>query len=185
MLTPRTLPIWRLMFTTALPVAAPILFLWLASPAISWWISRPLARREARFENDMADGQVTATISLDSNQKPVVGKATIEVAGLNLRQLFPPTEKMKQPLGTDQKGRSVFLKDIWPTTAEIQGVVEKSVLPEMFRAQYEHVFEGDDLWRTLPTPTGDLFAWEADSTYVKHPPYFVSMPREPKNWTLA
>jgi aconitate hydratase len=84
-----------------------------------------------------------------------------------------------EPLGYDQNGRSVFLRDIWPSLDEIQGVVEKSVRPEMFTAQYAHVFEGDDLWRTLPTPTGDLFAWEADSTYVKNPPYFDDMPRTP------
>lgn len=84
-----------------------------------------------------------------------------------------------EPIGTDQKGASVFLKDIWPTQKEIQDVVKKAVQPEMFRAQYEHVFEGDDLWRNLPTPTGDLFAWAEDSTYVKHPPYFVDMPRTP------
>ncbi|HEX6062831.1 MAG TPA: aconitate hydratase AcnA, partial [Longimicrobiales bacterium] len=84
-----------------------------------------------------------------------------------------------EPIGQDQKGRSVFLRDIWPTQEEIQAVVEKAVRPEMFRDQYAHVFEGDDLWRTLPTPTGDIFAWEADSTYVKHPPYFEDMPRTP------
>jgi aconitate hydratase len=84
-----------------------------------------------------------------------------------------------EPIGQDQKGRSVFLRDIWPTQEEIQRVVEKAVRPEMFRQQYSHVFEGDDLWRSLPTPTGDSFAWEADSTYVKHPPYFEDMPRHP------
>jgi aconitate hydratase len=85
-----------------------------------------------------------------------------------------------EPIGTGSDGHSVFLKDIWPTTAEIEGVVKSSVLPEMFSAQYAHVFEGDDLWRNLSTPTGALFAWEPDSTYVKHPPYFVDMPREPQ-----
>ena len=84
-----------------------------------------------------------------------------------------------EPIGTDKDGRSVFLKDIWPTQNEIEKVVAKSVKPEMFRAQYAHVFEGDDLWRNLPTPTGDLFEWEEDSTYVKHPPYFEDMPRHP------
>jgi aconitate hydratase len=84
-----------------------------------------------------------------------------------------------EPIGQDPNGRSVFLRDIWPSQEEIQKVVEKSVRPEMFRQQYAHVFEGDDLWRLLPTPTGDLFAWEADSTYVKHPPYFEDMPRTP------
>jgi aconitate hydratase len=84
-----------------------------------------------------------------------------------------------EPIGQDQKGRSVFLRDIWPTLDEIQRVVEKAVKPEMFRQQYAHVFEGDDLWRSLPTPTGDLFDWEADSTYVQNPPYFHEMPRHP------
>ncbi|HEY0305564.1 MAG TPA: aconitate hydratase AcnA [Longimicrobiales bacterium] len=84
-----------------------------------------------------------------------------------------------EPIGQDQKGRSVFLRDIWPTLDEIQKVIDKAVRPEMFRAQYAHVFEGDDLWRNLPTPTGDIFAWEADSTYVKNPPYFEDMPRTP------
>jgi aconitate hydratase len=84
-----------------------------------------------------------------------------------------------EPIGTGKDGRSVFLKDIWPTQDEIQDVVKKAVQPEMFQAQYAHVFEGDDLWRNLPTPTGALFEWEENSTYVKHPPYFVDMPRQP------
>ncbi|MGQ0813248.1 MAG: aconitate hydratase AcnA [Gemmatimonadota bacterium] len=84
-----------------------------------------------------------------------------------------------EPIGTGKDGRSVFLKDIWPSQDEIQKVVEQAVQPSMFRAQYAHVFEGDDLWRTLPTPAGALFEWEATSTYVKHPPYFVDMPRTP------
>ena len=84
-----------------------------------------------------------------------------------------------EPIGEDKHGRSVFLKDIWPTQDEIQHLITKAVRPEMFSGQYEHVFDGDDLWRNLPTPTGDLYAWDDDSTYVKHPPYFVDMPREP------
>ncbi len=84
-----------------------------------------------------------------------------------------------EPIGIGSDGRSVFLKDIWPTQQEIQDVVKQAVQPEMFRSQYAHVFEGDDLWRNLPTPVGDRFVWEEDSTYVKHPPYFVDMPRDP------
>lgn len=84
-----------------------------------------------------------------------------------------------EPIGTGSDGRSVFLKDLWPTQNEIETVVASAVRPEMFRSQYARVFEGDDLWRDLPTPTGDLFAWEPDSTYVKNPPYFADMPREP------
>jgi aconitate hydratase len=84
-----------------------------------------------------------------------------------------------EPLGEDREGRSVFLKDIWPTSAEIQATVTESVKPEMFRRQYASVFEGDEQWRALPAPESDLFVWEDASTYIKHPPYFVDMPREP------
>src|SRR5690625_553146 len=78
-----------------------------------------------------------------------------------------------EPLGTDKDGRSVFLKDIWPTQHEVQEVIQKSVRSEMFERQYAGVFEGDERWKELPVPEGDLFDWEDDSTYVKHPPYFV------------
>ncbi|HEX6135160.1 MAG TPA: aconitate hydratase AcnA [Longimicrobiales bacterium] len=84
-----------------------------------------------------------------------------------------------EPIGTDGDGRSVFLRDIWPTEKEIDAVIRASVRPEMFRRQYAKVFEGDDQWRDLPTPESQLFEWEESSTYVKHPPYFVDMPREP------
>jgi aconitate hydratase len=84
-----------------------------------------------------------------------------------------------EPLGTDRDGRSVFLRDIWPTEQEIETVMRESVRPEMFVRQYGRVFEGDDQWRALPTPESERFQWEESSTYVKHPPYFVDMPREP------
>ncbi len=84
-----------------------------------------------------------------------------------------------EPIGTDKNGRSVFLKDIWPTQDEIQKVVGKSIKPEMYQTQYASVFDGDDLWRALPTPSGDLFEWEDDSTYVKNPPYFEGMTAQP------
>jgi aconitate hydratase len=84
-----------------------------------------------------------------------------------------------EPLGTGSDGRSVFLKDVWPSQREIEDVMQQSVRPEMFQRQYATVFEGDDQWRSLPTPESELFAWEPESTYVKHPPYFVDMPRNP------
>jgi aconitate hydratase len=80
-----------------------------------------------------------------------------------------------EPIGTDHEGRSVFLKDIWPTQMEIQEVIGTSVKSEHFTTQYASVFEGDDRWKALPTPEGERFAWEDDSTYVKEPPYFVGM----------
>ncbi|MGH7507103.1 MAG: aconitate hydratase AcnA, partial [Longimicrobiales bacterium] len=84
-----------------------------------------------------------------------------------------------EPLGTDRDGRSVFLKDIWPTQQEIEDVMRESVRPEMFREQYAHVFDGDDRWKALPVPQSDLYAWDASSTYIKNPPYFEDMPAAP------
>jgi aconitate hydratase len=84
-----------------------------------------------------------------------------------------------EPIGTDRDGRSVFLKDIWPTQQEIGDVIKQSVRPEMFQTQYAHVFEGDDQWRNLPVPESELYAWDDDSTYIKNPPYFVDMPAQP------
>jgi aconitate hydratase len=84
-----------------------------------------------------------------------------------------------EPIGTGSDGRSVFLKDIWPTTAEIEAVMKASVQPEMFQRQYAQVFEGDERWRALPTPKSALFEWSDDSTYIKNPPYFVDMPEQP------
>ncbi|HEX6306596.1 MAG TPA: aconitate hydratase AcnA [Longimicrobiales bacterium] len=84
-----------------------------------------------------------------------------------------------EPIGTGSDGQSVFLRDVWPTEKEIDDVIRASVRPEMFRRQYAKVFEGDDQWRSLPTPESQLFEWEDSSTYVKHPPYFTDMPRDP------
>ncbi|MFW6078463.1 MAG: aconitate hydratase AcnA [Gemmatimonadota bacterium] len=83
-----------------------------------------------------------------------------------------------EPIGTDKDGRSVFLKDIWPTQQEIQELVHGSVKSEMFREEYASVFEGDERWKSLPVPEGDLYEWDPESTYVKEPPFFQDMPEE-------
>jgi aconitate hydratase len=82
------------------------------------------------------------------------------------------------PLGTDRDGNDVFLKDIWPDAAEVQSTIDSSINKEMFTHQYASVFEGDDRWRNLPTPTGATFEWDAESTYVRKPPYFDGMTME-------
>lgn len=82
------------------------------------------------------------------------------------------------PLGKDQDGNDVFLRDIWPDSAEVQATIDSSISKEMFDTQYASVFAGDERWRTLPTPTGDVFEWDADSTYVRKPPYFDGMTME-------
>ncbi|CAN5696040.1 aconitate hydratase AcnA [soil metagenome] len=84
-----------------------------------------------------------------------------------------------EPIGTGRDGRSVFLRDIWPSQQEIEDVVQQSVRPEMFQRQYAKVFEGDEQWQTLPTPDSELFLWQDDSTYVKNPPYFDDMTSAP------
>ncbi len=84
-----------------------------------------------------------------------------------------------EPLGTGSDGKPVFLKDVWPTRAEIQEAVDKCIDRAMFERVYGRVFEGDDDWKKLPVPTGDLYAWDPKSTYVKNPPYFDGMTREP------
>jgi aconitate hydratase len=84
-----------------------------------------------------------------------------------------------EPLGTDRQGRPVFLKDIWPSQREIADTILKSVRSEMFETKYAEVFEGDERWSSLPVPSGDLYDWDATSTYVKNPPYFLDMNVEP------
>ena len=83
------------------------------------------------------------------------------------------------PLGQDQDGRDVFLEDIWPTPAEIEETIAGAITAEMFSTDYADVFAGDDRWRSLPTPEGNTFAWDPDSTYVRRAPYFDGMPDEP------
>jgi aconitate hydratase len=83
------------------------------------------------------------------------------------------------PLGNDKSGKPVFLKDIWPTRKEIAEAIDKALDSTMFKKVYDDVFTGDARWGSLAIPEGELFAWQEDSTYVKHPPYFVGMAASP------
>ena len=85
----------------------------------------------------------------------------------------------KDSLGTGSDGSEVYLKDIWPTPAEVQDTIDSSINSGMFTKQYAGVFEGDERWQSLKTPTGDTFAWDAKSTYVRKPPYFDGMSMNP------
>ncbi|MBO0814142.1 MAG: aconitate hydratase [Actinobacteria bacterium] len=84
------------------------------------------------------------------------------------------------PLGTRADGTPVYLRDLWPSPADVADVVRSAVAAEMFSRGYADVFEGDDRWRGLPVAEGDTFAWDTGSTYVRHPPYFDAMGREPE-----
>ena len=86
----------------------------------------------------------------------------------------------KDPLGQDQEGNDVFLKDIWPSPAEVEQVIAGAISADMFAEDYADVFAGDERWRSLETPEGDTFAWDESSTYVRKAPYFDGMPDEPE-----
>ena len=85
----------------------------------------------------------------------------------------------RDPLGQNAAGEDVFLVDIWPTPDEVQSTIDSSINSEMFTTQYASVFDGDERWRSLPTPEGALFEWDDKSTYVKKPPYFEGMQLKP------
>ena len=84
-----------------------------------------------------------------------------------------------EPLGTGTDGKPVYLKDVWPTEKEIQAAMLHSVTSEAYRQQYANVFEGQERWQNLPAPTGDRFAWEADSTYIRKPPFLENLSMTP------
>ncbi|MFT3773780.1 MAG: aconitate hydratase AcnA [Minicystis sp.] len=85
----------------------------------------------------------------------------------------------KDPIGTDKNGDAVYLKDIWPTSAEVREAIKSSVRPEQFQSQYENALAGDEEWRKLKVPAGQIYAWDAKSTYVRHPPFFENLSKEP------
>jgi aconitate hydratase len=84
-----------------------------------------------------------------------------------------------EPLGTGTDGQPVYLHDIWPSPGEVQAVIDDAIASEMFTKDYADVFAGDERWQGLPTPSGSTFEWDAQSTYVRKPPYFEGMQREP------
>ncbi|NCT90964.1 aconitate hydratase [Cellulomonas sp. APG4] len=85
-----------------------------------------------------------------------------------------------EPLGTDESGEDVYLRDIWPAADEVQATIDASIDRAMFTKDYADVFAGDERWRSLDTPEGDTFAWDQDSTYVRKPPYFEGMGAQPE-----
>ena len=93
------------------------------------------------------------------------------------------TDLVNDPLGFDPDGKPVFLADIWPSASEIDQVIADSIDSQMYTDRYRDVFAGDEAWQSLPTPTGSIFQWDPQSTYVRRPPYFEGMQREPSSVT--
>jgi aconitate hydratase len=89
---------------------------------------------------------------------------------------------VNEPLGNDKFGQPVYLRDIWPTPQEVESTMRASVSSDMFRKEYADVFTGDDSWRALPIPEGDLYAWDPKSTYIKRPPFFEGMRLKPSSF---
>jgi aconitate hydratase len=83
-----------------------------------------------------------------------------------------------EPLGTDTEGEPVYLSDLWPSTEEVRETIHESVSPSMFEEKYASVFEGDERWEALEAPTGDVYEWDEESTYIREPPFFMDFPEE-------
>ncbi len=83
------------------------------------------------------------------------------------------------PIAKDSKGNDVYLKDIWPSSQEIQDAIAKSVTPAMFKSRYSDVFKGDEFWQKVSAPEGETFDWDPKSTYINNPPYFKGMTKDP------
>jgi aconitate hydratase len=118
------------------------------------------------------EGRINPDVKMNYLASPplVVAYAIAGTMDINLTE---------DPLGVDADGNEVYLKDIWPSSKEVAQTVEEAVQSDMFRSSYGGVFDGDDNWRSLDVPTGDRFAWDAESTYIAKAPYFDGMEPEP------
>ncbi len=119
------------------------------------------------------EGRINPDVKLNYLASPplVVAYALAGTMDIDLTQ---------EPLGESADGRPIFLRDLWPSEAEIQNVIDHAISAEMFTHEYASVFAGDERWTSLPTPTGDTFEWDSESTYVRKPPYFEDMPVTPE-----
>ncbi|HKK20570.1 MAG TPA: aconitate hydratase AcnA, partial [candidate division Zixibacteria bacterium] len=86
---------------------------------------------------------------------------------------------VNEPIGQGKDGKDVFLRDIWPSDKDVVKAIQDSVKPEMFRKEYSAVFTGNDAWNKIASPSGDLYEWDGESTYIQEPPFFVDLPKEP------
>ncbi|MGB3424484.1 MAG: aconitate hydratase AcnA [Castellaniella sp.] len=139
---------------------------------------------EAVHANDLAvvsvlsgnrnfEGRIHAEVKLNYLMSPPLVVAYALAGTMNI-------DLLNDPLGQDAEGRDVRLRDIWPTGEEVQDAIRTCISSDMYTRGYAGVFDGGDIWRDLDTPEGSLFDWQDDSTYVRNPPYFQGMPRQPQ-----
>jgi aconitate hydratase len=136
------------------------------------------------FSKAIKDGNLTAAAVLSGNRN-FEGRVSPDVKANYLAS--PPLvvayaiagnvklDLTKDPIGKGKDGKDVYLKDIWPSSAEIQETITKAVTPAMFKSRYSDVFKGDEFWQKVSVPEGETFAWDAASTYINNPPYFKGM----------
>jgi aconitate hydratase len=111
------------------------------------------------------EGRINALVRMNFLASPMLVVAYAIAGDMDI-------DLANDPVGTDRDGNKVYLRDIWPTNEQVKEAVRTAVLPEQYRHEYAKVFDGDDSWRRLQSPTGQTFAWDADSTYVRNPPFF-------------
>ncbi|MFC4297500.1 aconitate hydratase AcnA [Castellaniella hirudinis] len=139
---------------------------------------------EAVHANDLAvvsvlsgnrnfEGRIHAEVKLNYLMSPPLVVAYALAGTMNI-------DLLNDSLGQDAEGRDVRLRDIWPTGEEVQDAIRTCISSDMYTRGYAGVFDGGDIWRDLDTPEGSLFDWQDDSTYVRNPPYFQGMPRQPQ-----
>ncbi|MES2525812.1 MAG: aconitate hydratase AcnA [Bdellovibrionota bacterium] len=140
------------------------------------------------FSKAIKDGNLTAAAVLSGNRN-FEGRVSPDVKANYLAS--PPLvvayaiagnvklDLTKDVIGTDTKGNKVYLKDIWPSSAEIQEAMMK-ITPAMFKSRYSDVFKGDEFWQKVSVPEGETFAWDSNSTYINNPPYFKGMKKDPE-----
>jgi aconitate hydratase len=118
------------------------------------------------------EGRIHSEVKMNYLMSPPLVVAYALAGSMNL-------DLAKDPLGIGSDGKDVYLRDIWPTSAEIQNVIQSSITADMFKRGYSNVFDGGDNWKELPMPEGNLYRWDPASTYIRNPPYFSGMGRNP------
>jgi aconitate hydratase len=148
--------------------------------------SGPLATPEIEQEVKGKDLNVVAVLSGNRNFEgrihPLVKSSYLASPPLVVAYALAGTVEIDlqdEPIGTGRDGRAVFLRDIWPTAEDVNEAIGKSITQEMFATEYAKIFDGDDHWKTMPAPTGLLYAWDPASTYVQEPPFFKDLAATP------
>lgn len=145
----------------------------LAEPISKTINDRDLAAAAVLSGNRNFEGRIHPDVKMNYLASPPLVVAYAIAGTLDI-------DLVKDPLGQDNGGKDVYLKDVWPSNKDISDLIAGSVDAQMFKSTYAHVFKGDANWNSVQAPEGDQYAWDDKSTYIKNPPYFEGMTREPQ-----